>query len=42
MQFFFNCKVDEMETEVKELSDLIRDEMKRVDERFSVQDMLIK
>ena len=41
MQFLFECKVDEMEQEVNELSDLIRDELKRVDERFAIQEMLI-
>ena len=35
MQYRFDTKVEEMETEVNDLSKLIREEMRRVDDRFA-------
>ena len=41
MQYRFDTKVEEMETEVNDLSKLIREEMRRVDDRFAGMELSI-
>ena len=41
MQYRFDTKVEEMETEVNDLSKLIREEMRRVDDRFDGMELSI-
>ena len=41
MQYRFDTKVEQMETEVSDLTKLIRSEMKKVDDRLGAFDLLI-
>lgn len=41
LKYRYDCKVDEMFSDIACLSDLVRDEFKRVDSRFGIVDNLI-